>query len=99
MREFWNSIETFIDDLDVITGEVRLCPKKVFLGVPNDSVMNLVISIGKSLIAKQGHLNINQFVRRLKIDVTSEKCMARNRRRLEHFEELWGSMNRALEWL
>ena len=80
VREFWNSIETFIDDLDVITGEVRLCPKKVFLGVPNDSVMNLVISIGKSLIAKQGNLNINQFVRRLTV-------------------ELWGSMNRALEWL
>ena len=73
MREFWNSIETFIDDLDAITGEMRLCSSKIFLGVPNDSVMNLVISIGKSLIAKQGHLNINQFVLRLKIDVMNEK--------------------------
>ena len=61
--------------------------------------MNLVISIGKSLIAKQGHLNINHFVLRLKIDVMNEKCMAKNHRRLEYFEKVWGSIDRALEWL
>ena len=78
---------------------MRLCSKKIFLGVPNDSAMNLVICIGKSLIAKQGHLNINQFALRLKIDVMNERRTAKNHRRLEYFEEVWGNINKALERL
>ena len=99
VKEFWNSIETFIVELDAISSEVRLCSKKIFLGVPNDSVMNLVISIGKSLITKQGQLSINQFILRLKTEVLNEKCIAKNHRRLEYFEKVWGRMSTALEGL
>ena len=89
MREFCNSIENFIEDLDSISGELRLTSNKIFLGVPNDTVMNLLIFIAKSMIAKQCHLSINQFVLRLKIEVMNEKCMAKTSKRLEKYEEVW----------
>ena len=52
MRDFWNSIETLIDDIDAIIAPAKCGYGKKNLGVPNDSVMNLVIYIGKSLLAK-----------------------------------------------
>ena len=93
VNRFWEKIANFINDLQ--TSSVQFSSKEVFLGVPGNEVIQLVTSIGKSIITKQAYLSIDQFILNFKIDVMNEKCMAQRCGQLQKFEKVWGNINAA----
>ena len=97
VNEFWEKIANFINDLHVIRSRVQFTSKKIFLGVPDNAIINLVTSKGKSMIVKVANLCIDQFILRFKIDIMNEKCMAQKCGKLQKFEEVWGKVNAALD--
>ena len=78
---------------------MQFSSKQVFLGVPDNAVIQLVTSIGKSMIAKEAYLSVDHFILKFKTDIINEKCMAQRCGQLQKFEKMWGNINAALEYL
>ena len=50
--KFWKHMANFIDGLNVMSSRLIFTPMKIILGVPDDTVINQVIAVGKNMIQK-----------------------------------------------
>ena len=99
VKQFWKDVANMVDRIKETPCRTLFSFKKIVFGVPNDIVINQIISIGKSMITRQLNLTKEVFILKLKIDIANEKCMAQRHCKLHKFEEKWGKINLALNSL
>ena len=97
MIKFWENIANLIDGLSVMSSRLIFTPMKIILGVPEDTVINQVIAVGKNMIAKNSSLNIDLFISKIKMDIMNEKCMAQKSCSMRKFRETWGNLENSLK--
>ena len=66
--KLWENTGNFIDGLSVMSSRLIFTPMKIILGVPEDTVINQVIAVGKNMIAKNSSLNIDLLISKIKIN-------------------------------
>ena len=73
--------------------------KKVILGETDDYIIKRIIFVGKGIIMTSTRLCVELFIKKFKIDIANERCVAQRRGKMSVFRDTWGSIEAALETL
>ena len=97
VNEFWKNIARYINRLDIASSTVTFTPKNIIINVPEDIIMNRIISIAKSVISRGANLTIELFTFRLKNEISKERCMAFSHGGMSEFRKVWGKLENVLK--
>ena len=96
VRLFWTEVKLYLQNIGVIQNISVFNLKMVILGNIESPIVNHVLIIGKSMIARKQTLSVELFSALLKRDMEKEKYIATKKCKIREYDRKWGKLAAAL---